>query len=51
MQLSLNVTKPLPDDVEIKLQYKEDPHLSLGESCAVITMLSLYMGKTKRNHY
>ena len=43
VQLSLNVTKPLPDDVEIKLKYKKSPRLSLGESCAVTTMLSLYM--------
>ena len=43
MQLILNVTKPLPDNVDIKLEYKKSPHLSLGESCAIITMLSLYM--------
>ena len=38
MFIDLTFTKSLPEDVEIDLEYTTDTHLSLRESCAVITM-------------
>ena len=38
MRIGLTFTKALPEDVQIDLVYTTDTHLSLRESCAVITM-------------